>query len=171
MYLANSSTNRLTIRPVTSGDITAWAEFFENNDGLRFFNFDETESPDQKSRLWIEKQLWRYESNLFGLMALVETKTGALVGQGGLLVQEVDGKQETEIGYHVLPKYQGLGYATEAAQFFKQFAFDNNLADSVISIIHIHNIRSQKVAEKNGMRRTLQTEFQQQPVYIYRARK
>nr|WP_277345805.1 GNAT family N-acetyltransferase [Nocardioides sp. JQ2195] len=29
--------------------------------------------------------------------------------------QQVDGKEDLEVGYHILPEYQGCGFATEAA--------------------------------------------------------
>jgi len=171
MYLSPKTTSRLTIRPLTENDIPAWAAFFVHNPGLRFFNLDDGLRPEEKARYWIQRQLGRYKNNLFGLMALVETKTGELIGQCGLLVQEVNGQPEIEIGYHVLPKHWGMSFAPEAAQFFKQYAFDNKLAGSVISIITTENTNSQRVAENNGMAQTVQTEFQQKPVFIYRVQK
>jgi ribosomal-protein-alanine N-acetyltransferase len=171
MYLSNLSTERLNIRPLTIADIQAWAAFFEGNDGLKFFTFDPNQPSEEKARSWIDKQLWRYKENLFGHLALTDKQTGNLIGQCGLLTQEVDGKAEIEIGYHVLPQYWGKGLATEAARALKQFAWDNAISDTLISIIHVDNIRSQRVAEKNGMQRTIKTEFQGKPVYIYRISK
>lgn len=37
--------------------------------------------------------------------------------------------------------------------------FENELTDSVISVIDIGNIKSQKVAEKNGLIREKQTKY------------
>jgi RimJ/RimL family protein N-acetyltransferase len=107
-------------------------------------------------------------------MALIHRKTGELVGQCGLLKQTLDGRTELEIGYHIIPRFRGRGFATEAARAFKQYAFDNNLSDSIVSIIHVDNVRSQRVAEKNGMQRESKTEefgvMPGVPHYVYRAK-
>jgi RimJ/RimL family protein N-acetyltransferase len=84
------------------------------------------------------------------------------------MVQEVDGVNEIEVGYHIFKKYWGLGYAPEAAKLFIDYAFQNELTDSVISIIDIRNIKSQRVAEKNGLKREKQTIWSGLEVHIYR---
>ena len=56
-----------------------------------------------------------------------------------------------EIGYSILPKYWHKGYASESAIKCKNYAFENNLSDSLISMVHVENIGSEKVALKNGM--------------------
>lgn len=168
-YLSTHSTSRLTIRPLTLEDAKAWEPFFmEDNVGLQFFHFNLGNTLFEKARTWLEFQLKRYRENRYGLLALENKETGKLVGMCGLLTQEVNGKPEIEIGYHLLPQYWGNGFATEAAQFFKGFVRQNNLADSVVSIIHTENLRSQQVATRNGMERGPQTDFQGKPVYIYR---
>lgn len=102
-------------------------------------------------------------------MAIIDQASGDLVGWCGLLVQEVDGEKELEVGYSILPTYWGSGYATEAAKACLDAAFAGQLADSVISIIQVNNIPSRRVAEKNGMRIDGQTTYHGNPVYIYRA--
>ena len=93
------------------------------------------------------------------------------MGQCGLLLQEVDGEPEVEIAYHILKQYWGQGYAPEAAGAFLHYAFQNNLADSVTAIIHLHNTRAQRVAEKVGLARGKQTQWAGVDVYIYRISK
>lgn len=110
----------------------------------------------------------RYEKRLGGMNAIILKTTGALVGLCGLSIQTVDGIQELEIGYSILPNYWHRGYATEAAQKCKAFAFENGLAASLISIIQIDNIPSQKVALKNGMYLDKTTTYGNNPVRIFR---
>ncbi len=100
--------------------------------------------------------------------ALIHKETNDLVGMCGLLVQTVDRTEELEIGYSILPKYWRNGYAFEAARKCKEHAFSNNLADSLISIIHIDNLPSQKVALKNGMKLSKTTVYKNNPVHIFR---
>jgi RimJ/RimL family protein N-acetyltransferase len=99
---------------------------------------------------------------------LIDKETNALIGQCGLLLQEVDGIRELEVGYHIIKKYWGKGYAPEAARLFLDFAVEHDLADSVISIIDIRNTKSMRVAEKNGLHRDKQTRWLDKDVFIYR---
>ena len=168
MYISNPYTHRLHIRQLQLNDVPAWTEFFIDNPSLHFLGLDITVAPQQQATAWIQRQLKRYEDGLYGHLALTDRESGTLIGQCGLLVQEVEGKKEIEIGYHILRRYQGHGYATEAATHFRQQAFAARICDSLISMIHIDNIKSQRVAEKNGMTKTIQTDCFQMPVYIYR---
>lgn len=102
--------------------------------------------------------------------ALVCKTTEAFVGIAGLLLQTVDDIQELEIGYSILPKHWKKGYATEAAIKCKDHAIANKLSDSLISIIHIDNVPSQKVATNNGMVLDKITTYRDNPVHIYRIR-
>ena len=52
--------------------------------------------------------------NGLGLFVLIEKETGIRIGHAGLVKQEIDGKEEIEIGYWLLPQYWGKGYAREA---------------------------------------------------------
>ncbi|MCP4553047.1 MAG: GNAT family N-acetyltransferase, partial [Bacteroidetes bacterium] len=142
-----------------------------NNSFLPFLGLDLTLNIKAQSKDWIERQLWRYENNMYGHHALIDKQTNKFIGQCGLLTQEIDDKIETEIGYHIIPEHWGKGYATEAAKKIRDYAFDKDLCNSLISIIDIRNIASQKVAEKNGMRKTKQVKYYNLDVYIYRIEK
>jgi RimJ/RimL family protein N-acetyltransferase len=159
-------TARLTFRKVKKDDVDAWMEFFNSQEALRFLPFKQHSR--KACEEWIERQELRYKETNSGLCALIEKNSRELVGQCGLLQQEVDGQIEIEIGYHLLPRFWQQGYATEAAKAAKDFAFQNKLTDSVISIIHKENVNSQRVAEKNGMRIDKETNWRGFPVYIYR---
>jgi len=100
--------------------------------------------------------------------ALIEKQSDKLVGHCGLLVQTVDGVQELEIGYSLLPEFWNNGFASEAAAYCRDFAFKNNFAESLISIISITNIPSQKVALKNGMRVEKTTIYNGNQVNVFR---
>ena len=110
----------------------------------------------------------RYEKNLGGMHALVDKKNKKLVGICGLLVQIVDNIEELEIGYSILPEHWGKGYASEAAEKCKATAFKNQWANHLISIIHIDNEPSKKVAIKNGMHIEKRTLYKENPVFIFR---
>ena len=100
---------------------------------------------------WIERNRSRYQSDGFGLWAMILKDSGALIGDCGCTLQEVEGTNHVEVGYHVRRDLWGNGYATEAAQACMQYAFTRLGADRVISMIRPENVQSRRVAEKNGM--------------------
>jgi len=167
MYLNNASTNRLKIHALTINDSSNWECFFENNPLLPYLGIDLSLSNEEQATSWIQFQLDRYKSGRFGHHALWDKSSNEFIGQCGLLTQEINGVEVLEVGYHILPKYWGNGYATEAALKFRDFAFETNLCDRLVSIIDIRNIASQKVAEKNGMKRKTQIKYHGLNVFVY----
>ena len=100
--------------------------------------------------------------------ALIEKQTGQLIGHCGLLVQTVDEIKELEIAYSLLPAYWNKGYATEAAMKCRDVAFENKFSDSLISIISVTNVPSEKVALKVGMKKDKETVYNGNRVNIFR---
>lgn len=166
-YLEERETERLLIRPLLQSDHRVWQEFIMDEIATGFFP-DEWKLKPERAGEWIHLQLQRYEENRYGLQALIEKQSGEFIGQCGLLTQIIDDHTELEIGYHLIRRFWGNGYATEAATEFKKMAFDNHLAKSIISIIDIENSQSQKVARRNGMTRESKTRFMEMDVFVYR---
>ncbi|MEI8278489.1 MAG: GNAT family N-acetyltransferase [Bacteroidota bacterium] len=152
MYLNGFETKRLNTRCLTVDDIPAWTEYFQDKVGTTFIPNDTQLQPEERAAEWITITMDRYVTYGTGLQALITKDAGVLVGICGVLRQEVKGKIEFEIGYHLLRRYWGMGYATEAARRFRDYAFENNIAESLISIIHPLNFLSQNVAMRNGMK-------------------
>jgi RimJ/RimL family protein N-acetyltransferase len=100
---------------------------------------------------WIARNLRRYALNGHGLWAMVLKANGELIGDCGLTIQEVDGANEVEIGYHVRRDLWGQGLATEAARACRNYGFARLSVDRLISLIRPENLASRRVAEKNGM--------------------
>jgi [ribosomal protein S5]-alanine N-acetyltransferase len=161
-------TERLHTRFLVPDDITAWAKFFEDKEAIQYFPWVANVSNMERSKNWIERQLLRYKENRGGLQALINKSTNEFIGQCGFLLQDIDGKQEVEVGYHIFKKYWGQGYAPEAAKAFFDYGFNVQKADSITSIIHIENTKSQRVADKNGLIREKQVKWMDMDVFIYR---
>lgn len=168
MYLDNSETDRLKIRALRISDIEVWERFFENNPNLKYLGLNENIDKHSQAEEWINMQLKRYEDQRYGHHALIDKVSGSFIGQCGLLSQQVEGKTEIEVGYHILPEFWGFGYATEASSRFIKYAFENKLAESIISIIDVRNKASQNVAKKNAMIAEKQIRMYGLNVLIYR---
>ena len=59
----------------------------------------------------------------------------------------------TEIGYMILPEYEGKGYVTEAVKTMLNYAFNSVGFHSVDAVIDPDNVGSEKVLLKNGFRK------------------
>jgi RimJ/RimL family protein N-acetyltransferase len=167
-YPDKLESDRLITRKLTTNDIGPWADYFSDKEAYEFYPDYGLTSNIERAEFWVEKQLKRYTEDGIGLQVLTNKRTDDFIGQCGLLKQEVDGKIEMEVGYHIYKKYWGQGYAPEAAKIFIDHAFRNNMTSSIISIIATGNEKSQRVADKNGLKREKQTQWSGLEVYIYR---
>ncbi|MES2560176.1 MAG: GNAT family N-acetyltransferase [Bacteroidota bacterium] len=169
--LEGQETERILFRKITEADFDDWLIFCKYPDSLTYIFSQEqlaVEDPVERCKMWFARVFNRYEKGLGGMNALIDKRTNELVGQCGLLIQTIDDLEEMEIGYSLMPAHRGKGYAIEAAKKCKQFAFENNFRDSLISTIHIDNHASAKVAVANGMHLDKTTVSNGDPVNIYR---
>lgn len=169
--LTGQETDRLKFRLLNRDDFNTWIDLFKDKSIGKFLGMANLSSPKKQCEKWFDLCDNRFKNELGGMNVLIDKSSNQLVGQCGLLIQDVDGVKELEIGYSILPKYWNKGYATEAVKKCRDFAFSNSYADSLISIIHLENIKSEKVALKNGMTKTKQTDFKEMPVNIFRIHK
>jgi RimJ/RimL family protein N-acetyltransferase len=165
--LEGQTTERLLFRNIQPSDFNDWLPFYREPKSTQFWE-GLPENPIEACQAQFDRIFERYENDLGGMNALILKESGQLVGICGLLVQTVDNTEELEIGYSVLPKFWLRGFAFEAAQKCKEYAFEQNYANSLISIIHVDNVPSQKVALKNGMLLDKTTSYKDNPVHIFR---
>lgn len=67
-------------------------------------------------------------------------------------MQNINGKQLPEIGYHLNGKYHQMGFASEAARKYRDYAFEILGFPAVYSYMSDENQASYGVARKIGMR-------------------
>jgi len=167
MNYFEQETERLYFRKLTVEDIPKWRPFFDNNDSLPYLGIDLSKPLDVIAREWIEIQFQRYADFGIGHLAISEKITNTFIGVGGLLPRELKNQPEYEIAYSLLPQYRGKGYATEIAKQLRVFGEANIQSKRLISIIHVDNKPSARVAIKNGMHIAEKTKFAGMPVEIY----
>ena len=141
------ATARLLLRPLTPEDEAALGAVLSDAETMRWyprpFTGDEVQA-------WIARQMGRYGEG-WGLLGMVEKATGRLIGDCGAVWQEVEGRAELEIGYHVNRERWGQGFATEAAKAVIEDALRRFDVERVVSMIRPENAASRRVAEKNGL--------------------
>ncbi len=168
-YTDGLETARLRTRFLVPEDAATWMEFVKDPINTTFFPNEDKLPDGEWVNRWIAFSIQRYGNNRYGLQAIINKESGEFIGLCGLLLQEVNGVNEVEVGYHLLRKQWYKGYASEAAQMFRDYGFETNAADSIISIIHPLNFQSKNVARKNGMTLSQQgTFFRDKEVDIFR---
>ena len=167
--LEGQESERLLFRKLAPEDFDTWVEFAKDPESTRYAMF-EGNDPPEKCRLWFAKVFARYQNDTGGTNILIDKETGAIIGHCGLLVQTLDEEEELGIGYSILPVFRNKGFATEAARKCIDFAFENKFSNSLISIIHVDNIKSEKVAIQSGMALEKTTIFKDAPVNVFRIR-
>jgi RimJ/RimL family protein N-acetyltransferase len=142
-------TPRLSLREMTPDDLDFLATLLGDERVMRYYPKCCTRD---EAKLWLDRILERYalHGHAFWLVSL--RSTGEPIGQVGLLVQHVDGVDESEIGYLIHAPYWRQGYALEAASAVRDFAFGELDKRRVISLIRPVNIPSQRVALRIGMK-------------------
>lgn len=142
------TTARLHLREFTVNDADALEAVLGDPIAMQYY----PAAFDRKGvEAWIARNLERYRRDGHGLWAMLRKDSDELIGDCGCSLQEVEGRNEVEVGYHVRRDLWGNGYATEAAQACMQYAFTKLGVDRVISLIRPENVQSIRVAEKNGL--------------------
>jgi len=130
-------------------DLDDMADLLGDPDVMRFYPAPKTR---EQAEAWIAWNQRNYAEHGYGLW-IIETHEGDFVGDCGLTWQAVNGVKKLEVGYHVAPRWQGQGLASEAAAACRDFAREHVEAPELIAIIHPDNRASERVAQKIGMRR------------------
>ncbi|MCL2122004.1 MAG: GNAT family N-acetyltransferase [Clostridiales bacterium] len=141
-------TERLFLREMNPSDYPSLCKILQDNDVMYAY---EGAFSDEETQNWLDRQLSNYQEYGFGLWAVVLKENGEMIGQCGLTMQEFNGRQVLEVGYLFQKAHWHKGYAIEAAQSCKNYAFEKLNAEEVFSIIRDTNTASQNVAKRNGM--------------------
>ena len=166
---------RLVLRRIGTGDLPFFTRIHSVADVVRYTGHGRPRSAEE-TESWLQATIAGYGELGLGQLAVLRKADGALLGRCGLsdLVIETNpaanaiarawfGRaqapaglavtQEQELGYTFDAIYWGHGYATEAAQCVFEYSRDVLKLGRVISVIHSENVRSQRVAQRCGLRR------------------
>lgn len=148
----NIESERLVFRRYEDADFSFLQKMAADPEVMKYIGNGETRDKDGVLLFlyWIYRD---YKENKdSGLLLLERRSDGERVGHAGLVPQKVDGDDEWEIGYWIAREHWSMGYATEAAQAIRDYAFGKLGKKRLVSLIHPDNKASQRVAENCGMK-------------------
>ena len=161
-------TARLTLRRFRREDVDAIFAIIGDDVAMQYYpkTFNRSDAVQ-----WVERNLRRYEEHGYGLFAVTLKGSDDVIGDCGIIKQDVEGETRLEVGYHFRRDQWGHGYATEAAHACIGLAFHAFGADKVISLIRPENVPSRRVAERNGMQLERQVTHYGLPHLVYAMRR
>jgi RimJ/RimL family protein N-acetyltransferase len=158
------TTERLLLRPFRDGDLDAYAAIVADPEVTRFLGDGK---PLGRADAWRQMALFvgHWQLRGFGIWAVEERATGALMGRIGLF--EPEGWPGFELGYTLGRNFRGRGYASEGARAALAYAREVLGRERVISLIRSENAGSIRVAEGLGAVLQGEIEFFGSPALVY----
>lgn len=138
-------TERLILRGWKESDAAGYAELYGDEDNARFIGG--VMKPWDAWRM-VAQRIGQWHLRGFAMFAVEEKQSGQFIGHAGPNFPE--GWPEREIGWGLIKRFQGKGYALEAARASLRFAYEALGWRTAISLIDADNIPSRKLAERLG---------------------
>ena len=138
-------TDRLFIRRFAESDWQDLYEYLSDEEVVKFEPYGVFARED-----CVAEAKRRSENPAFWAVCLSEG--GKLIGN--IYLNEAEPKFSTwELGYVFNPKFQGMGYASEACRAMVSYAFDHLAAHRIVAMCDPLNVPSWKLLERLNMRR------------------
>lgn len=162
-------TDRLRLRELTLDDLDDLLGVL--GDPIAMEHYPAPKTRDETAA-WIAWARASYEEHGFGLWAVERLADGAFLGDCGPMLQPVEGKTAPEVGYHIIRREWGRGYATEAARVCRDLVLGRFGFERVVSIVAPENLASRRVAEKvHGSMREFVWEKSGRSMCLYETRR
>ena len=163
------TTDRLVMRPPTRDDFEDSAACWGNAEVVRFIGGRVFTREECWSRLLRYVGHWALQG--YGFWTVRERETGVYAGEVGLadfrrdMTPSFDGAME--MGWVLVPRAQGKGYATEAVRAALAWSETNFRGIRLVCMIDPGNVASLKVAGKCGFRQFAQTSYKESDVLLF----
>lgn len=143
-------TNRLVLMEYEQGDATILYEILSNPVTMSFWPAPFTKEQADK---WVETNITRYKENGFGRWSVILKENSQVIGDCGIIVSEIDGNLENDLGYIIHHPHWRKGFAYEAADACKNYALKQRGLGRLCANMPFDHGASRKVAEKLGMKK------------------
>ena len=148
-------TDRLCFRELLPSDDVFMFEM-DSDPEVHTYLWDKYIIDIAESRKVIEWVRYQYETRGIGRVAVILKETGEFIGWAGLKLEKdnINGNENGfyDIGYRLMKKHWGRGYATEANRAWIDFGFEVLKLDKINAFAFTTNKASRRVLEKSGMK-------------------
>ena len=144
---------RLALRRFQPGDVDAFVRYRSVPEVARYQSWD-APYPAAAGESFVREMMTRHPDTAgeWFQFAVVLRATGELIGDCAAGPHGDDVRQ-AELGFTIAPRYQGRGFATEAARCLLGYLFGARRKHRVVAYCDARNAASAGVLERLGMRR------------------
>src|ERR1035438_1476071 len=145
------TTSRLVLRPFVLRDLDELA-VIHAEESFWWYPLRSGMSKEETAG-FLQRVTARYDSDGFGIEALLDRASGAMIGWAGLAVPHFLPAvlPAVEVGWRLSGHYRGRGLATEAGAAALHWGFTGGELDRIVSIYEPENVASGKVMEHLGL--------------------
>ena len=143
-------TERLLLRQFTLDDSPFILKLLNTDTWLRFIGDRKIKSLEDAKQYLINGPIKSYQTNGYGLSLVALKDSGEPIGMCGILKR--DTLNAPDIGYALLPEYEGQGYAYEIAKATLTYALQTLCMPQILAITKGDNDRSVKLLHKLGFK-------------------
>ena len=144
------STRRLQLRPLHDDDTEAIFQLRSHPDVNRYIG--RTPPTDlAEARAFVDRIVTARQTNTSIMWSIRRTDSPALLGTV-CLWNFAEDRRTAELGYELLPTYQGQGYMSEAVQAVLNYGFDTLHLAQIDAFTHRDNTASRQLLQRQGFR-------------------
>lgn len=144
----NLETERLLLRRVSINDLNEILELRGNPETMKFIPrpMVKTEEDALNHFKMIDEKIEKNEGINWAITVKGNPKLIGIIGHYRIQPEN----HRCEIGYMILPQYNGQGIVTEAIKAVLEYGFEDMNMHSIEAVIDPDNIASERVLQKNG---------------------
>lgn len=160
-------TERLRLERAVPNDAAFIFKLVNSPNWLQYIG-DRAVRNEEQARDYIESSFIKsYNKNGYGLYKMVLKKSEEPVGICGLVKR--DFLESADIGFAILPEFEGQGLTYEAAAATMEFARNDLNVKPILAITSTDNVKSQNLLEKIGLKKinTIEQDGDKGPILLY----
>lgn len=159
-----AATSRFILRQLEPSDAAFVLEIVNSPGWLKFIG-DRGVRDLEGAEKYIQRNINNYQALGFGLYAIEMNDTREVAGMCGLLKR--DYLPAADIGYALLPQFEGKGLAVEAGSAMLQFAQESLQMETLFAIVTPNNNRSISLLEKLDFKFNREIIENGEPLLVY----
>ncbi len=145
------NSKRIFLRPHIIEDFKSFYNFMRNAETTQYLNFTPEQKTYEGAKNLLTFVINSYETDnpIFSL-SIIHKISEEYLGSCGL--SPIVNSKDIECYFSLLKEYWGNGYAVEAMKILFNYSFKTLALEKIIAYVNPNNRRSQKVAERAGMK-------------------